>query len=155
MVYDLHMRLETLSKALTFYDMGDIFKILTSNTVALLESKLDVYFNTQTAMNSAHDLLATNPTNTTFKTSLMEAVVEHEVALLELEAVSLEPTDLLTNYKGIGEDEVCMLNQYYSTYGSDYLVDNLAWSNNNVLNTCKEPLKNNILEGVVEVDVLE
>ena len=39
------MHLEALSKVITFYDIGDIFKIPPSNTVALLESKLDVYFN--------------------------------------------------------------------------------------------------------------
>ena len=41
------------------------------------------------------------------------------------------------------------------TYGSGYLIDNLAWSNDNVLNTCEEPLKSNILEGLVGVDALE
>ena len=43
-VYDLHMRLEALSKAITFYDMGDVFQILPSNIIVVLESKLDVYF---------------------------------------------------------------------------------------------------------------
>ena len=88
-VYDLHMRLEALSKAITFYDMGDVFKILPSNTVALLESKLDVYFNTQTSVNNANDIPATNPTNTSFKTSLAEVVVKQEVALLALKEVLL------------------------------------------------------------------
>ena len=75
-MYDLHVCLEALSKAITFYNMGDVFKILPSNTVALLESKLDVCFNTQTSVNNANDILATDPTNTTFKTNLAEAVVE-------------------------------------------------------------------------------
>ena len=39
-VYDLHMRLEALSKAIMFYDMDDVFHILPSKTVTLLESKL-------------------------------------------------------------------------------------------------------------------
>ena len=67
----------------------------------------------------------------------------------------LKSTDLLTNYKRIEEEEVKMSNQYYSTYGSDYSVENLAWSNNHILNTCEEPLKNKILEGLMGVDVLE
>ena len=38
-VYDLHMRLEALSKAIMFYDMDDVFNILPSETVKLLEEK--------------------------------------------------------------------------------------------------------------------
>ena len=44
-VNDLRMRLEPLSKATTFYDMGDMFKILPINTITLLESKLEECFN--------------------------------------------------------------------------------------------------------------
>ena len=74
-VYDLHMRLEALSKAITFYDMGDVFQILPSNTITLLESKLDVYFTAQTNINNTSDILVTDPTNTSFKTNLADAVV--------------------------------------------------------------------------------
>ena len=44
MVYDSHMRLEALSKTIMFYDMDDLFQILSSETVRFLESKLNVSF---------------------------------------------------------------------------------------------------------------
>jgi hypothetical protein len=84
-VYDLHMSLEALSKAITFYDMGDVFQILPSKTIKLLESKLDVYFTTQTNINTTSDILATDPTNASLKTDLADAVVAREVALKEIE----------------------------------------------------------------------
>ena len=47
------------------------------------------------------------------------------------------------------------MNRYYSQYGSDYLVENLAWTHDRLLNTCEEPLCNEILEGLVGVDAME
>ena len=78
------MRLEALSKAITFYDMGDVFQILPSKIIVLLESKLDVYFTTQTNINKASDILATDTTNTSFKTNLADAIAAREVALTAL-----------------------------------------------------------------------
>ena len=49
-VYDLHMRLEALSKAIMFYDMEDVFQILSKNTVKELETKLSVLFSSQAAV---------------------------------------------------------------------------------------------------------
>jgi len=42
--YNLHMRLDVLSKAIAYYDMDDVFKILPSKMVQLLENKLDARF---------------------------------------------------------------------------------------------------------------
>ena len=69
--------------------------------------------------------------------------------------MSLAPISLLKNFKGIGEEEVRVSNQYYSQYGLEYSVENLAWSNDRLLNTCEEPLRNKILEGLVGVDAME
>jgi len=46
-------------------------------------------------------------------------------------------------------------NRYYLEYGVDYLVENLAWSADRILQTCEDPLCNKILEGMVGVSVLE
>ena len=40
-VYDLHMRIEALSKALTSYDMLDVFQIIPEDTILKLSSTLD------------------------------------------------------------------------------------------------------------------
>ena len=104
--------------------MGDVFQILPSKIIVLLERKLDVYFTAHTNINKASDILATDTTNASFKTNLADAIAAQEVALTALEDVPLEPTDLLTSYKGIEEEEVRMSNRYYSTYGSDYSVKN-------------------------------
>ena len=39
-VYDLHMQIEALDQALTFYDMRDVFEVIPQNTVELLEVQL-------------------------------------------------------------------------------------------------------------------
>ena len=124
-VYDLHMRLEALSKAILFYDMDDVFHILFSETVKRLEDKLTVLFATQTSIGVATDLLATDPGNSVFKTDLDTTIADGASALADLEAVSLSPTNLLKNYKGIGEEEVRVSNGY-AQYGADYSVENLS-----------------------------
>ena len=108
------MRLEALSKAIMFYDMDDVFNILPSETVKLLESKLDVLFTSQALINEASDFLATDPGNQVFRNDLLTAVAAGDTAITELESVSLEPTNLLKNYKGITEEEVQTSNRYYS-----------------------------------------
>ena len=110
-VYDLHMRLEALSKAILFYDMDDVFHILPSKTVEQLESKLTVLFETQASVGEATNLLATDPGNSVFKTDLKTAIADEASALADLKAVSLSPMNLLKNYKGIGEDKVRVSNR--------------------------------------------
>ena len=149
------MHLEALSKAIMFYDMDDVFNILPSKTVKLLESKLDVLFTRQASINEASNFLATDQGNYVFRNDLSTAVAAGDTAIAKLESVSLEPTNLLKNYKGITEDEVRTSNRYYSQYRSDYLVENLAWTNDRLLNTCEEPFCNKILEALVGVDAMK
>ena len=88
-VYDLHMRLEALSKAILFYDMDNVFHILSSETVEQLEAKLTVLFATQASIGVATDLLATDPGNSVLQTDLDTAIADGASALAELESVSL------------------------------------------------------------------
>ena len=104
------MRLEDLSKAIMFYDMGDVFHILPSNTVKLLEEKLDVIFACQAAGSEATNLLATDSSNSVFNTDLGTAVAAGASVLYSLKVVSLETTSLLKNFKGIGDEEVQVSN---------------------------------------------
>ena len=97
----------------------------------------------------------TNPTNTTFAKKLANTEESKATSLLDLEAVNFNLKNLLKNYKGIGKEEVRVLNRYYFHYGSDYSMENLAWSNDQLLNTCEEPLRNKIVERCVGVDTME
>ena len=105
-VCDLYMHLETLLKAMSFCDMGNVFKILPNETIALLEIKLEGCFNSHNLLNDAEDALATDPLNSSLKEKLEETVVSQELAITEIEDVLLEPIDFLTNSKGIEEEEV-------------------------------------------------
>ena len=111
MVYALHMRLEALSKTIMFYDMDDVFNIIPSETLKQLEEKLKELFVCQAAVSEATDLLATNPNNSVFRTDLGTAVAAGVSALYKLEAVPLAPISPLKNFKGIGDEEVRVLNQ--------------------------------------------
>ena len=61
-VYDLHMRLEALSKAVLFYDMDDVSNIIPCETVKLLESKLSVVFSAQKIVGSSYEANLQEPT---------------------------------------------------------------------------------------------
>ena len=83
------------------------------------------------------------------------AVADGKNDLNDLKAVSLSPMNLLKNYKGIEEDEARASKKYYAQYGSKYSVKNLSWSADLLLNMCKEPLRNMILEILVGVNPME
>ena len=44
-VYELHMCIEFLSKALTHFDMQEVFQIIPTNTVHTLSNRLDRIFD--------------------------------------------------------------------------------------------------------------
>ena len=154
-VYDLHMRLEALSKAIIFYDMEDVFQILSRDMVQELETKLSILFASQETFWMAMDELTADLSNQTLNTDLANAVADGKMALDNLEAVSLTPTNIIKNYKDIEEDKLQESNKYFAQYGSKYSVENLSWSAYRLLKTCKEPLRNKILEVLVGVDAME
>ena len=78
-----------------FYGMDDVFNILPSETVKLLESKLDVLFTSQASINEASDFLATDPGNQVFRNDLSTAVAAGNTTITKLESLSLEPTNIL------------------------------------------------------------
>ena len=75
-VYDLHMRLDALGKAITFYDMDDIFNIIPCETVTILEMKLEDLLDAQSLAETAEDALATNSTDSTLKLAVADLVAE-------------------------------------------------------------------------------
>ena len=68
------MRLKDLSKTTVFHDMGYMFKTLPSDIITLLESKLEDFFNSQSLLNDAGDVIETDPSNYSFNDSLEESV---------------------------------------------------------------------------------
>ena len=81
--------------------------------------------------------------------------VQQQIAQEAVEQVTIELTDLLKRHKGISEDAFRASNWYYSEYGVEYSVENLAWSADRILKTCEEPLRNKIQGGIVGVSPME
>jgi len=100
-VYDLHMRLDALGKAITFFDMDDVFNTIPYETVKMLEMKLKDLLNAQVLVETAADSVATNPIDSTLKLAVVDLVAERQSVEEVLERVAIEPLDLLKNYKGL------------------------------------------------------
>jgi len=99
--------------------------------------------------------IATNPGNATFKTDLTAAVVNGNTTIAELASVYLEPTNLLNSCKGTSGDDLQVSNRYYSQYALNYSVNNLALTQDRILNTFEEPHRKKILEGLVGAYMME
>ena len=149
------MRLDALDKAITFFDMDDIFNIITCETVKMLEMKLEDLFDAQALVKTAVDSLVTNPTDSTLKLAVADSMAKQQSAEEVLERVAIEPVYLLKNYKDIDKETVRVSNRYYSRFGEEYLVENLLWSSDRILQTCEEPLRNKILEGIVGISPMD
>ena len=71
------------------------------------------------------------------------------------EEIDIETSNLLRSFKTNNETTVQKSNAYYAMYGEDRSMENLVWSSDRILNTCKEPLRDKIREGLVLVSALE
>jgi len=99
--------------------MDDVSKIFSSKIVKELEIKLDTLFRAQSTIDVDSNKLAIEKSSTEFKANLKASVAAQQSALLNLESVSLETTNLLTNCKDIEEEEFCVSNRYFNTYGTE------------------------------------
>ena len=72
-----------------------------------------------------------------------------------LEETDIETSDLFRIIKTNDETTVRKSKTYYAMYGEDGSVENLAWSSDRILNTCKEPPRDKIREELVSVSALE
>ena len=120
MVYNLHMRLEALSKSIMFYDMDDVFKIPPNETVTIPEEKLKTNFNTQALITSSSDILANNSDNATFNADLEKLVTVCAAEVTLLESISLSPINISKSCKEVEEDVVRTSNQYYAQYDKEH-----------------------------------
>lgn len=96
-VYDLHMPLKGLPKAIIFYDIDDVFKMFPSETVWELEGKLDLIFDAQSLITSSRDAFVADPNNPTIQANLLSCITTCDRARIDLENVSLAPVDHLKN----------------------------------------------------------
>ena len=67
-LYDLHMHVEALSKALTFFDMKDVFEIISEHTIEALENKLQHMFRYQADLHAVEDRLLLKASDVDFLT---------------------------------------------------------------------------------------
>ena len=135
------MRLGALAKSIMFYDISDVFHVLPGKTIIILESKLELLFDAQNVINQSNDTLAADPSNTTSRKALADAITAKSIVVVELEGVPLAPTDLLKQFKGIEVHEVRVSNSYFAKYGSEASVETLAWCMTTSLIHAKRPSK--------------
>ena len=154
-VYDLHMRIDALSTALKYFDMADVFQIVPSGTIFLLEKHLTTLFALQNDLAIEEDKLAANAANLVAAAEMV--VVEDKIkdATTVMESLTIDTIDLMHHFKKVDESEVRLSNRYYNQYGTEATVENLAWSADRILDTCDDNLRDKVREGLVGVPPLE
>ena len=105
-VYDLHMRVEALSKALVFYDLVDVFQILDGPTVTQLSVHLEDLLACQSVLESCDLDLLVDPANQLLIDAKTSATNLHAQATSRLQATDVRTTDLITSFKGLDESTI-------------------------------------------------
>ena len=154
-VYDLHMRIEALSKTLVFYDMIDVFQILPESTVASLKEKLIDLHVFQGELEWCTLALSASPSDSALLLDKQNAENITTSTTDELQALPICTTDLIKSFKDLDYSTVRLSNSYYARYGSNCLVENPAWSSDHILNMCEDLLRNKVCEGLVGMSALE
>ena len=155
MVYNLHMRIEALSKALTFFDMHDVFQIVPEHTVDQIRAQLQHLFQCQQDLSTTSTALLADSTNTALLDAKTAAVTAEQVASIQLDAIDIEASDLLTTFKTIDTATIRQSNRYYAEFGATYTVENLVWSSERILAACDDELRDKVREQLVGVSPLE
>ena len=117
--------------------------------------KLSSLFTHQEELNRVTDELLLEPENNDFVQSSVLANSAHDQVVWSLERVNIRQQYLIKNFKAIDEATIRQSNRYYVMYGSDTSVENLAWSSNRILGTCKDKLRDKVREGLVGVSPIE
>ena len=84
---------------------------------------------------------------------LSQQAVQDSIAAVD--GIQIHPFNLLDNFKGVEKSTTRRSNTHYLQYGVDYAVENLLWSADIILNTCKELLRDKIREELVGVSDIE
>jgi len=108
-VYDLHIRIEALSKVLAFFDIADVFQIIDESTVVALELHLEDLLKFQRALDTYNTELLGDSSNTTLTANIKAATSP-------------------ISFKKLDEPKIYRSNAYYEKFGADYSVENLVSS---------------------------
>ena len=154
-VYDLHMRIESASKAMIQFDMLDVFQVILPATLPLLNSAIEELFVCQTAENQAALALRSDSTNSALASALKKGEQATIEATTKLEGINISTSNLFTSFQDLTDDDVRQSNRYYAMYGSKETVENLTWSSDRMLATCEEDLRDKVREQQVVVSSLE
>ena len=154
-VYDLHMRVEALSKALTFYDMTDVYQVLPEATVLDLERKLQAVHACQAEESRIESALISSPTDGNLLSELNAIQASLQTSTQNLQDTPIATTNLIQSFKNVDEATIKRSNSYYARYGASWSVENLSWSADYILNTCEDSLRDKVREGLVGVNELE
>jgi len=138
------MRIEALNKDLLFYNMKDEFDIITESAIQHLQIRLDILFGRQTDLQKANEDLAQDSLNDGFITSVATAANDVDEAEWLLEAIDVRSIDLLKYFRDLSESAIHQLNKYYAMIRSDATVDNISWSQDMILSSCEESLRDKI-----------
>ena len=102
----------------------------------LLEDKLTLIFAAHATLDQAEAALLEDTMNIPLlaSTSKAQAVFQNLVDVLD--AINITPDDLKIFFKYLKEAAIYFPNRYYAEQRSDFMVENLAWSSDLILNTC-------------------
>ena len=120
------MRIDSFTKSLTYYDMTDVFQVIPSETLKILEDRLEVVFSRQAQVDLAEVDLSFAPSP---DAALVDAKEDAETYLDEatqlLNAVEITPVDLVQHFQSLEESTIRQSNSYYAQYGAVHTVENL------------------------------
>ena len=148
-VYNLHMRIGALSKALESYAVKDVFGIFPELTVQRVNTYLKVLFACQETKAEALAAAAENSTDNSFINAAILASRVVQATEGDVKAVEITTIDMLSSFQDLDTATIRQLNQLYAMYGPEATVKNLVWSADLVLNSCEDSLRGKVREGLV------
>ena len=136
--------------------MADVFQVIPSDNLATLEEMLEVVFSRQAKVDLAAADLSSAPSP---DAALVDAKEDAETYLDEatqlLNAVEITLVDLVQHFQSLEESTIRQSNSYYAQYGAVHTVENLSWTKDKLLESCEEPLRDKLREGLVGVSSIE
>ena len=125
-IYDLHMRVEALSKALVLYNLINVFQILDEATVTQLTEQLEDLYACESTLAQYEFALQSDSRNSELLADKSLASNSFQQAITKIQATSITTTDLIKFFRDLDEAIIRRSNAYYARFGVDYLVGNLA-----------------------------
>ena len=135
--------------------MMDVFQILPSDKVSVLETKIQAVHDCQATADHLIAQLVVTPQDTALLEEQVNASAALQTSTEDLQRTPVTTSNLIKSFKDVDEATIRRSNQYYANYGAAWLVENLAWSSDMILNTCKDSLKDKVQEGLVGVSEME